>query len=84
MKKIRDVLRLTFELGMSRRKVSAATGIGRTAVTDYVQRMGAAGLTWPLPVGLDDADLERRLYPPGVAAKGQPGSNPTGPSSTPR
>jgi transposase len=76
MKKIRDVLRLTFELGMSRRKVSAATGIGRTAVTDYVQRMGAAGLTWPLPVGLDDADLERRLYPPGVTAKGATGIEP--------
>jgi transposase len=76
MKKIRDVLRLTFELGMSRRKVSAATGIGRTAVTDYVQRMGAAGLTWPLPVGLDDAELERRLYPPGVAAKVAAGIEP--------
>ena len=43
MKKIRDVLRLTFELRMSRRKVSEAAGIGRTAVTDYVQRAGAAG-----------------------------------------
>ncbi len=47
MKKIRYVLRLTFELGMSRRQVAAATGIGRTAVTDYVQRAGASGLDWP-------------------------------------
>jgi hypothetical protein len=37
MKKIRDVLRLMFELRMGRRKVSEATGVGRTAVTDYVQ-----------------------------------------------
>ena len=43
MKKIRDVLRLTFELAVSRRKVSEATGIGRTAVTDYVQRAGGCG-----------------------------------------
>ena len=64
MKKIRDVLRLTFELDMSRRQVAAATGIGRTAVTDYVQRAGAAGLSWPLPDGLDDTELERRLFPP--------------------
>ena len=70
MKKIRDVLRLTHALGMSRRKVSEATGIGRTAVTDYVQRAGSAGLTWPLPDGLDDAELERRLYPPIVLAEG--------------
>ena len=70
MKKIRDVLRLTHALGMSRRKVSEATGIGRTTVTDYVQRAGSAGLTWPLPDGLDDAELERRLYPPAVAVEG--------------
>ena len=31
MKKIRDVLRLTHTMGMSRRKVSEATGIGRVA-----------------------------------------------------
>jgi transposase len=63
MQKIRDVLPLTFELKKSRRRVSEATGIGRTAVTDYVQRVGAAGLGWPLPEGLDNADLERRLVP---------------------
>ena len=76
MKKIRDVLRLTFELGMSRRKVAEATGIGRTAVTDTVQRAGAAGLAWPLPDGLDDAELERRLYPPGVTVKGAASTEP--------
>jgi transposase len=70
MKKIRDVLRLTHALGMSRRKVGEATGIGRTAVTDYVQRAASAGLTWPLPDGLDDAALEQRLYPAAVAAEG--------------
>ena len=69
MKKIRDVLRLTFELKMSRRRVSEATGIGRTAVTDYVQRAAAAGLGWPLPDGLDDTGLERRLFPPAAGAR---------------
>jgi transposase len=69
MKKIRDVLRLTFELRMSRRKVSEATGVGRTAVTDYVQRAGAAGLGWPLPEGLDDTGFERLLFPPAGASQ---------------
>lgn len=36
MKKIRDVLRLTHTMGLSRRRVSEATGIGRTAISDYV------------------------------------------------
>ena len=84
MKKIRDVLRLTHALGMSRRKVSEATGIGRTTVTDYVQRAGSAGLTWPLPDGLDDAELERRLYPPAVAVEGRPALSQTGRRSTRR
>ena len=81
MKKIRDVLRLTFELRMSRRKVSAATGIGRTAVTDYVQRAGAAGLGWPLPVGLDDTGLERLLFPSADASQTLPAMSRTGRSS---
>ena len=34
MRKIRDVLRLTHALGMSRRLVGEATGIGKTAVGD--------------------------------------------------
>ena len=76
MKKIRDVLRLTHTMGMSRRKVSEATGIGRTAVSDYVQRAAIAGLTWPLPEGLDDAELERRLYPPSEAAQAQASDEP--------
>ena len=76
MKKIRDVLRLTFDLGMSRRRVAAATGIGRTAVTDYVQRAGAAGLGWPLPDGLDDGELERRLFPPADGSQSLASSEP--------
>jgi pimeloyl-ACP methyl ester carboxylesterase len=27
-------------------------------VADYLGRLAAAGLSWPLPDGLDDADLE--------------------------
>ena len=76
MKKIRDVLRLTHALGLSRRKVGKATGIGRTAVTHYVQRAASAGLTWPLPDGLDDAELERRLYPAAMPADGAASSEP--------
>ena len=38
MRKIREVLRLTHALGMSRRLVGEATGIGKTAVGEYVRR----------------------------------------------
>jgi hypothetical protein len=48
MRKIRDVLRLTYALGMSRRLVGEATGIGKTAVGEYVRRAAVAGLVWPI------------------------------------
>ena len=64
MRKIRDVLRLTQALGMSRRLVGEATGIGKTAVGDYVRRAAAAGLSWPIPDEIDDAELERLLFAP--------------------
>ena len=68
MRKIREVLRLTHALGMSRRLVGEATGIGKTAVGEYVRRAAVAGLSWPIANEIDDAELERRLFPPATTA----------------
>ena len=57
MRKIRDALRLTHALGMSRRLVGEATGIGKTAVGEYVRRAAVAGLSWPIPDEIDDAEF---------------------------
>ena len=43
MRKIREVLRLTHALGMSRRLVGEATGVGKTAVGEYVRRAAVVG-----------------------------------------
>ena len=45
MKKIRDVLRLTHELKLSVRQISEATGVGKTAVGEYVSRAKVLGIT---------------------------------------
>jgi transposase len=63
MRKVRDVLRLKHTLGMSLRQISEATGIGKTVVGEYVRRAGVIGITWPVPDAIDDAELERRLFP---------------------
>ena len=64
MRKIREVLRLALGEELSRRQVSAASGVPLTTVNDYLRRAAAADLKWPLPGGLDDAGLEALLYPP--------------------
>ena len=60
---MRDVLRLKHTLGMSLRQISEATGVGKTVVGEYVRRAGVIGITWPVPEEIDDAELERRLFP---------------------
>ena len=59
MRKIREVLRLTHELGLSVREVREATGVGKTAVCEYVNRAKVIGITWPIPPEIGDAELER-------------------------
>jgi len=63
MRKIREVLRLTFDERLSRRRVGQATGVPYTTIADYLRRAAVAGLAaWPLPTEIDDYELERRLF----------------------
>ena len=63
MRKVREVLRLKHALGLSFRKISEATGVGKTQAAEYVRRAKVAGLSWPLPDEVSDAELDRRLFP---------------------
>lgn len=63
MRKIRQVLRLALEQGMSKRTIAKSLGISRDAVTDYLTRALAAGVTSPITPELDDAYLEGLLFP---------------------
>jgi transposase len=64
MRKIKEVLRLRLEKGLSARDVSSACGIGYGTVIDYGYRAKAAGISWPLPEGMTDSALEALLFPP--------------------
>ncbi len=64
MRKIREVLRLRFEAGLSIRQVASSAGIAPSSVGEYQRRFVASGLTWPLPAGLSESELVRLLYPP--------------------
>jgi len=62
MRRLRELLRLKYEAGLSHRAVAGACAMGLGTVTTYLQRAAAAGLQWPLPEDLDDAALEARLF----------------------
>lgn len=68
MRKIRDILRLQ-AAGLSSRQIAASVALARSTVAECLQRAALAGVVWPLPDKLDEAALERRLYPPVVAAE---------------
>lgn len=70
MRKIREVLRLKWGAGLSGRTVAERCGIGRTTAREYVQRAVRAGLSWPLPAELTDAQLEQLLFPPASTVPG--------------
>ena len=67
MRKIRDVLRYRHNAGLSLEAIARALKISKGVVGKYLRLAGAAGLTWPIPEALDDADLEKLLYRQAVA-----------------
>jgi transposase len=63
MRKIKEVLRLKWECGLSKQKIAQSCGVARSTVGDYLMRAGAAGWSWPLPEEISEAELEQRLFP---------------------
>ena len=49
MRKIKDVLRLHYESGLSRRGVAQALNISYGSTVNYLNRAQQAGISWPLP-----------------------------------
>ena len=64
MRKVREVLRLRHALGVSERQIAVTIGVSRSTVGEYLRRAAVIGITWQVPEGLDDAELERRLFTP--------------------
>lgn len=71
MRKLREILRLHFESKLSNRAVARSCKISPTTAADYIRRAKVAGLGWPLPADLDDAQLTRLLYPHEKAGRRQ-------------
>ena len=64
MRKIKEVLRLHYKLGLGLRQVGRSLHLPHSTVAEYLNRAKDAGLDWPLPEDLSDIQLEQRLFPP--------------------
>lgn len=63
MRKIREVLRLKYAAGLGERRIAQSLSVARSTVQECLRRARVAGISWPLPDDLTDAQLEARLYP---------------------
>jgi transposase len=69
MRKIFEVLRLSVADGRSHREIARAIIASPTTVGEILRRAKLAGLTYPLPTGLSEAEVEMLLYPPSAPSK---------------
>jgi transposase len=68
MRNIIEILRLHGG-GRSHREIARAVDVSRTTVGEILRRAKLAGVSHPLPIGLDEATLEARLYPPAAPSR---------------
>src|SRR5579859_3237742 len=63
MRKLKEVLRLRFELKLGYQQIGRSCSIGVSTVHKYLKRAEAAGVTWPLPEDWDEARVEAMVFP---------------------
>jgi hypothetical protein len=66
MRKIKDVLRLYFELSLAQRQIAESVSLGQATVSDYLHRFDRAQLT--RPVTLSEEQLEAKLFPASITS----------------
>ena len=62
MRKLEEVLRLRFALGLGQRQIARCCSIGQGTVSEYLKRAQAASVGWPMPAGWDDRRLEEARF----------------------
>ena len=62
MRRIHRLMTLHFGAGAGTRVIARELGISHSTVREYLARIAAAGITWPLPVAVTDEALEGQLF----------------------
>jgi transposase len=72
MRKLKEVLRLRFELKLGYQQIGRSCAIAVSTVHKYLKRAEAAGVTWPLPEDWDEVRVEAALFPEAAAPSKPP------------
>jgi transposase len=62
MRKIKEVLRLRFELRLGQRAIARACSISQSTVHEYLSRAAMVGVVWPLGEEWDEQRVEQALF----------------------
>lgn len=62
MRRIKEVLRLRYELKLDQRQIARSCSLSVSTVHEYLKRAEAANISWPLPNAWDDARVEAALF----------------------
>lgn len=63
MRKIREIMRLHFEVGLSANSIATSCNCARSVVQECLRKVKAAKLSWAQASAMDDTALETLLYP---------------------
>lgn len=64
VRKLKEVIRLDGECGLSQRQIAESCQVAPSTVSDYLRRARLAGLSWPAMAALDERTVMERLFPP--------------------
>jgi transposase len=62
IRKVREVLRLKYGVGMGSRQIAQGCSISHATVHEYLKRTESAGIKWPLDAKWTDIRLEKALF----------------------
>src|SRR6202453_2551479 len=62
MRQAREIIRLKYSTSLPTREIARRLGLAPSTVRETLSRLDSAGLSWPLPEGIGDAELEAALY----------------------
>jgi len=63
VRKIKEILRLKYDCGLSERQIARSCRVSRSTVADYLRKAASARVNWPEAVTLAEGELEGSLFP---------------------